>query len=153
MPNYTREQLTEEAQLTTEGLEQIQQRWRDYSRLGFAYQLAFVRLLNRFPVQQPFEVIDEILTYVSIQLDIPTAAIADYSRRRMSISEHQERIRRYLDRRRFSETEDEVVATFVFEQACRLEQTRALLAQVKEFLRQQGPAGAFLLKVTVSRPF
>lgn len=138
MPTYTRDRLTAQAQLTTEDLEQIRQRRRDYSRLGFAYQLAFVRLLNRFPVQQPFEVIDEILTYVGIQLDIPTAKIADYSRRRMSVSEHQERIRRYLGRRRFSEAEDEVVAVFVFEQACRLEQTHALLAQVKEFLRHQG---------------
>jgi hypothetical protein len=29
-------------------------------RLGFAYQIAFVRLFNRFPRQQPFEIVDEL---------------------------------------------------------------------------------------------
>ena len=38
---------------------------------GFAYQIAFVRLAHRFPLQQPLEIVDELLTYVGVQLDIP----------------------------------------------------------------------------------
>jgi hypothetical protein len=34
--------------------------------LGFAYQLAFVRLHHHFPAQQPLEIDDEIVTYVSV---------------------------------------------------------------------------------------
>jgi hypothetical protein len=33
---------------------------RPQNRLGFAYQLAFVRLLNRSPKQQDFEVIEAL---------------------------------------------------------------------------------------------
>ena len=144
MPTYTRDGLTQEARLTAEDLEQIRQRRRDYNRLGFAYQLAFVRLLNRFPSQQPFEVIDEILTYVSIQLSISTALITQYTKRQKTISEHQERIRQYLGLTRFSQAEGDraegksALADFVFEQACRHEQTHALMAQVKAFLRERG---------------
>ena len=143
MPTYTHDGLTTQAQLTREDLEQIRQCRRDYNSLGFAYQLAFVRLFNRFPQasgqpdRQPLEIIDELLTYVSIQLGIPVETMAQYARRQTTVSEHQERIRQYLGRRRFSQAETDTVAAFVFEQACRLEQTSALLAQVKAFLRQQ----------------
>ena len=31
-------------------------------RLGFAYQLGFVRAFQRFPVQQPLEICEELLS-------------------------------------------------------------------------------------------
>jgi FG-GAP repeat. len=34
-------------------------------------QLAFIQIINRFPNQNPFEVLEEILMFVSVQLDIP----------------------------------------------------------------------------------
>ena len=141
--SYTHEQLIDQARFTSSDLVQIQQCRRDHNSLGFGYQLAFVRLLNRFPIQQPFEIVEEILDYVSIQLSISTADIAKYNRRQKTISEHQERIRQYLGLKRFSQVEYDradgqtALATFVFEQACRLEQTHALMARVKAFLRQQ----------------
>ncbi len=108
MPNYTREQLTIEAKLTPEDLEQVRRCRHAYTRLGFAYQLAFVRLLNRFPRQEPFEVQDEILTYVGMQLDLALDGIVAYSRRRMTVSAHQERIRQYLGLTRFSQAEGDL---------------------------------------------
>ncbi len=40
----------------------------EHNRLGFAYQLIFVQLLNRFPAQEPFEIeariLDETVEYV-----------------------------------------------------------------------------------------
>ena len=41
-------------------MKEILQRRRDHNRLGFAYQMAFVRLVNRFPAQQPLEVLPEL---------------------------------------------------------------------------------------------
>lgn len=38
----------------------------DHNKLGFAYQLIFVKLLNRVPSQSPFEVIEEIAVYASV---------------------------------------------------------------------------------------
>ncbi len=40
---------------------------RDHNRLGFAYQLGFVRLFSRFPAQQPLKICDELLSFVSLQ--------------------------------------------------------------------------------------
>jgi hypothetical protein len=53
---YSREQLIQQAQISQADLSEINQCRQPYTRLGFAYQLAFVRLANRFPSQQPFEV-------------------------------------------------------------------------------------------------
>jgi hypothetical protein len=51
MPNrsYSPEELIRHASLTLSDLEQINRCRRDYNRLGFAYQIGFVRLLNQFP--------------------------------------------------------------------------------------------------------
>ncbi len=78
----TRSQLTKLARLTAADLELIQQRRRDHNRLGFAYQLAHVRLFNRFPTQQPFEIIDDVVLFIGLQLDISPDLIGEYSTRR-----------------------------------------------------------------------
>lgn len=90
-PNeITHQQLLNVAKLTPEDIKVIYQCRRDYNRLGFAYQLAFVKLAARFPAQQPFELDDELLTYVvSAQLNIPVSAIQTYLKRQPTLSEHQ----------------------------------------------------------------
>lgn len=60
---------------------EINTRRQVHTRLGFAYQLAFVRLTHQFPVQQPLEIIDELLTYVGVQLDVSTENITLYQQR------------------------------------------------------------------------
>jgi hypothetical protein len=68
---------------------EIAKRRRDNNRLGFAYQLAFVRLVHRFPEQQPLEIVDELLLYVGIRLDIPAEAIEMYQQRQQTLAEHR----------------------------------------------------------------
>jgi hypothetical protein len=34
-----------------------------HNRLGFAYQVGFVRLFGRFPQQQPFELFEELVCF------------------------------------------------------------------------------------------
>jgi len=41
---------------------------RSHNRLGFAHQVAFVRLFDRFPKQQPFEVTDELVRLCAAQI-------------------------------------------------------------------------------------
>lgn len=97
MNNYTREQLLVLAKLTAEDLEEIERRRRDHNRLGFAYQLAFMRVYNRFPIQRPsFEIDHELLTFVGVQLDISVDEIEHYHPRQPTLSRHQEQIRAYL---------------------------------------------------------
>ena len=132
---YSREQLASVAKFSERDLEAIKQRRHDYTRLGFGYQLAFVRLFNWFPAQEPLEIIDEILTYVSLQLGIADQCITQYEKRQPTISEHQEAIRRYLGLRLFSSAFTEVEA-LVFRESYSLEQTGALVARLRDFLKQ-----------------
>jgi hypothetical protein len=48
---------------------------RDHNRLGFAYQIGFARLFNRFPAQQPLEINDELLSFVAVQMNIDSERI------------------------------------------------------------------------------
>ena len=75
---FSHEEIVREAKFSPEDMTEIKKRRRDHTCLGFAYQLAFVRLANRFPVQQPLEIVDELLTYVGVQLDVPTENIKAY---------------------------------------------------------------------------
>lgn len=135
--NFTIEQLVNQAQITQEDLVEINLCRRQHNRLGFGYQLSFVKLLNRFPVQQPFEIVDNILDYVSVQLTIPATSIHSYVQRRETVAEHQERIRTYLGLTRFGEEVVSLINEFLFQEACRLEQTGALMARAEQFLKEQ----------------
>ena len=117
-----------------EDLACIAQRRSEHNRLGFAYQLAFVRRFNRFPAQEPLEIEEDIVTFAAMQLSLEEHHIALYGQRRPTVSEHQEFIREYLDLRPFSTATAEVEA-FLFKEACQLEQTTALTARLREFLK------------------
>ncbi len=134
-PTYTHQDLLRAAKLTPTDTEEIFKCRRSYNRLGFAYQLAFVRLHNRFPTQQPFEIDQELLTYAGMQTDIPITEIEDYVRRQPTLSEHQERIRVYLQLHRLDDDAMEVLEQFLFDEACRLENTGPLMALAKQFLK------------------
>jgi TnpA family transposase len=95
-PCYSHEHLVNFAKLSAEDIAEVNRRRRTHNRLGFAYQLVFVRLVNRFPAQQPFEIDDELLTFVSLQLAIPASRIQLYTQRQSTLSGHQEQIRVYL---------------------------------------------------------
>jgi Tn3 transposase DDE domain len=56
---FFRDQLKQSATLTEEDFVQLGRCRRPHNRLGFAYQVAFVRLFDRFPQQQPFELFEE----------------------------------------------------------------------------------------------
>ena len=48
---------------------------RDHNRLGFAYQIGFARLFNRFPAQQPLEINDELMSFVNGKTSFFTASM------------------------------------------------------------------------------
>jgi hypothetical protein len=147
---YSREQLISHTKLTAPDIEQINHCRRNYNRLGFGYQIGFVRLNNRFPTQQPFEIIGDLLTFIGVQLQIDTNEIGQYQRRQATISQHQERIRDYLQLTKFEESQRQLLQQFLFSEACRLEQTNALLLRCKQFLRENHillPAASTLQRI------
>ncbi len=92
---FSRHYLAQQATLDAVDLAEVQGCRRAHNQLGFAYQVGFVRLLNRFPKQEPFEVLDELLLFTGMQLGVDSTLIEEYRRRRQTISEHQQRIARY----------------------------------------------------------
>ena len=74
--SFSRGQMIREASLTEADLAEVDKCRRDHNRLGFAYQIGFVRLFSRFPAQQPLEVCDELLNFVAMQLSIDETQIS-----------------------------------------------------------------------------
>ena len=131
--------LVREAFLTQADTNEVAKCRRDHNRLGFAYQIGFARLFNRFPAQQPLEINDELLSFVAVQMNIDSERISDYSLWQHTVSEHQARIQQYLGLRPFDLDESNALERFVFEESCRLEQTTLLLARAQEFLKETWP--------------
>ena len=94
--------------------------------------------MNRFPIQQPFEVLEDLLIFVSVQLQIDSNEIITYQKRQPTISEHQVRILDYLKLEKFGIEQRELLRRFVFEEACRLEQRNTLFLRAEQFLKEQG---------------
>ena len=59
---------------------------------GFAYQVAFVRVLGRFSQQAPLEINGEILRFAALQLGAAAETIHAYAGRQQTVSDHQHRI-------------------------------------------------------------
>src|SRR6516165_3662675 len=134
--SFSRGKLVREASLSQADMNEVAKCRRDYNRLGFAYQIGFVRLLNRFPAQQPLEVSDEILHFVALQIGLDGERIGDYAASQHTVSVHQARIRDYLGLRPFAAGQTQALERFLFEEALRLEQAQALLTRAREFLRE-----------------
>ena len=110
---------------------------RAHNRLGFAYQIAFVRVLGRFPQHEPLEIDGEILRFAALQLGTDPDAIGDYAERRQTVSEHQQQIGEYLSLRPFDASAAEDLTRFLEGEAQRLDRTGSLLARVRERLRHR----------------
>ena len=150
MLSFSRGQRVREASLTDVDLTEVGPCRRDHNRLGFAYQVGFVRLFSRFPAQQPLEICDELLSFVSLQLNIDATRIDDYAARQHTVSDHQARIREYLKLSVFGPEEVQALERFLFDESCRLEQMAPLLARARDFLKERRilyPAESALLRL------
>ena len=151
---YSHEQIIQAGQFTPEDINKISQRRRDHNRLGFAYQIAFVRLANRFPAQRPLEIFPELLAYVGLQLGIKAEVINLYAQRQPTITEHRLAISMYEGIRRFEEIGHRLLADILFAEASQLEQTGPLLTQAKRFLKEQSilyPSDEVLRRLVVKQ--
>ena len=76
-PHFTQGQLVQVAHLSDEDIEYLNACRGAQNKIGSAYQLCFIKLFNRFPVQVPFEILDELATFIAIQMDIPRKELND----------------------------------------------------------------------------
>ncbi len=135
--HFTQEQLVKIAKLSDQDIAKINKCRRDHNKLGFAYQLCFVRLFNRFPTQIPFEVLEEVVTYIGVQLDVPAKQIELYQHRRETITEHRKRIQHYLQIRLFHQAEIKHLEKFLYQEALQIESTDSLIVKATAFLKNK----------------
>ena len=95
-PDVSRPRLIRDASFLEADRREIALRRGRHNRLGFAYQVAFVRVLGRFPQQAPLEIDGEILRFAALQLGADAETIHAYAGRQQTVSEHQQRIGEYL---------------------------------------------------------
>ena len=84
---YSRRQLAERAALSAADMAEVNRCRRDHNRLGFAYQLGFVKLTGRLPKQEPLERIDELVTFTGVQLGLDPGVIEGYQQRRETVAQ------------------------------------------------------------------
>lgn len=106
----------------------------NYNRLGFAYQLIFIRLFNRVPFQEPFEIVEEIVIYAAMQLAVEHSNISLYLSRQ-KISSHQKIITTYLKCSAFNDQTQILLKDFIFQKALQFEPLSLLLIKSVDFLR------------------
>lgn len=125
------------ATLSEQDRSMIQKCRGHHNRLGFAYQLMFIKIFNRFPRQVPLEIQPQILTFAVLQLGIKTELIRTYQKRQQTISDHQQQIRAYLNLASFDKNAMAQVSEFLFIEAQRIEHTSILLAKTEQFLKER----------------
>ena len=135
---HSRRELIQHGSLTQRDLAEVAACRGNHNCLGFAYQIGFVRLFNRFPTQEPFEIHENLVKFTAMQLHIDPERIQEYAGRQPTVSQHRAHIREYLGLRSFGPEAVKGLEEFVFEESSRLEQTAALLSCAGEFLREQG---------------
>lgn len=133
--NVSQRSLIEYGTFSTEDLVQINKCRGMHNKLGFGYQLAFIRLLNYLPGIKPFEVMEEILIYSALQLEINTDEIKLYEANRTKVSDHQQEIIKYLNYILYNATSQTQLEQFVFNEALRLEAHSLLRMQAINFLK------------------
>ncbi len=133
--HFSQDQLVQVAKLSDADMVVIDECRKPQHKLGLGYQLGFVRLFNQFPTQMPFEPIEDLVAYISLQLDIAPGLIEQYKKRRETIAEHRKRIKKYLHLKPFHPEGVDLLNDFFYKEALQIEPTDSLLVKATHFLR------------------
>src|SRR5450756_302077 len=133
--HFSQDQLVQVAKLSDVDMALIDECRGEQNKLGLGYQLGFVHLFNQFPAQVPFEPIEDLVTYMSLQLDIAPGLIEQYKIRRETIAEHRKRIQEYLHLKPFHPEGVELLNDFLYKEVLQIEPTDSLLVKATHFLR------------------
>jgi|GEM_PF-5210679 len=107
------------------------------TKLGFCYQLIFVKVFNHFPKQEPLELYGPVLAYASLQTHIDTKEIEYYKKRTPTISEHQRTISAKLGLKYFDEEAKFQLSDFLHQEAFQIDQDSILMTKTRHFLRTE----------------
>jgi TnpA family transposase len=137
--NLSQEDLSRYCFLSNTDRQLISGMRRDHNRLGFALQLAVLRLMNHLPQEWYRKVPDNLVNYVARQLDINDPAILiNYGNREKTVSEHLYTILLYLKRRRWQPLIDTIpLEKWLLERALEHDNEHVLLSLACDWLREE----------------
>jgi hypothetical protein len=135
-PHFTQEQLTQVAKLSDTDIKRVNEYRGAQNRLGFAYQLCHVKLFNRLPTQSNFEPMEELATFVAVQLDITRELLPGYAQK-STFLHHQEDLCSYLHLEKFNENMEVILRAHLLEQALQIQPTESLFIKATEFLKER----------------
>ena len=133
--NFSQQSLIESGTLNEKDLTLLNQCRGNHNKLGFAYQLIFIRLLNTLPDQSLLKIIEEIVVYAAIQLSINSTDIQRYKDSRRKIYNHQQKIIQYLNIKEFDENTQCKLNSFILDKSMQFESVGLLQIKASEFLR------------------
>jgi len=136
-PHFTQEQLAQVAKLSDSDIERVNENRGTQNKLGFAYQLCYVKLFNRLPTQSNFEPLEELATFVAVQLDITREQLPGYAAQKSTFFYHQEELCSYLHLEKFNENTEAILRTHLLEQALQIQPTESLFIKATEFLKER----------------
>lgn len=112
-----------------------------------------MKILNRFPQQEPLEIIEDILSFASLQIGISVNKISEYQKRRPTLSEHQKRLLNLLQFKKFETVDTLQIKEFIFQESMRFDQPSLLLNRVQQFLKENHilQPGESILKRLISK--
>ena len=131
--HFSQQSLIELGKLQERDFALIKKCRGDHNKLGFAYQLIYIKLLNILPNQSPFEIIDEIVIYAAIQLSLDNVNILKYKNNRKKIYNHQQEIIQYLNIKEFNEDAQSKLNSFISEKSLQFESIGLLQIKASEF--------------------
>ena len=135
-PHFTQEQLAQVAKLSDSDIKRVNENRGMQNKLGFAYQLCYVKLFNRLPTQSNFEPVEELATFVAVQLDIARELLPGYAQK-STFLHHREDLCSYLHLEKFNENTEAILETHLFQQALQIQPTESLFIKATEFFKER----------------
>jgi hypothetical protein len=135
--HFTQDQLAQVAKLTDADVNKLREYRGTQNRLGFTYQLCYVKLFNRLPAQGSFEVAEELATFVAVQLDISKEQLPLYATQKSTYFRHQEDFCHYLRVEKFNAQAEIALKRYLFQQALQIQTPESLFVKATEFLKEK----------------
>jgi Domain of unknown function (DUF4158) len=133
MINLTPEQAKKACEFSLSDLQQIQNCRGESNQLGFSYQLAVVKISNRFPTQDFKDIDENLLLELSNRLSLNKEYILEYSSQVVA-SRHKKEIIQHLQLSNFSTKVQELLACELKSQSNFNLSIPALVAKSEEWL-------------------